>query len=148
MSTAFQAHVASLALSGIFEKHPNLRFAMIEGGFAWVPSLSWRLDTQWRRFVSETARVRRRPSEYIADHIWFTTQPIEEPHRPSDLHKVFEHLGGSDKIMFSTDYPHWDFDSPLHAFQVRIPASQREQIYTENARAFYRLPHPAAVPAR
>ncbi len=50
MSSAFQAHVASLVLSGIFEKLPNLRFAMIEGGFAWAPSLSWRLDQQWRRF--------------------------------------------------------------------------------------------------
>ena len=63
-----------------------------------------------------------------------------EPHRPADLHKVFEHLGGTDKVMFSTDYPHWDFDHPAHAFQVRLPAAQRDGIYTENARAFYTLP--------
>ena len=42
--------------------------------------------------------------------------------------------------MFSTDYPHWDFDDPNHAFQVRLPADQRTKIYTENARAFYKLP--------
>jgi predicted TIM-barrel fold metal-dependent hydrolase len=42
--------------------------------------------------------------------------------------------------MFSTDYPHWDFDHPAHAFQVRLPAAQRDSVYTENARAFYKLP--------
>jgi len=34
----------------------------------------------------------------------------------------------------------WDFDHPAHAFQVRLPAAQRDSIYTENARAFYKLP--------
>ena len=111
-----------------------------EGGFAWLPSLAWRMDTHWERFRAEVPQVRRRPSEYLREHFWMTTQPIEEPHRPADLHKVFEHLGGTDKVMFSTDYPHWDFDHPAHAFQVRLPAAQRDGIYTENARAFYKLP--------
>lgn len=145
MSAAFQAHVASLIFSGIFERVPNLRIALIEGGFAWLPSLAWRMDTHWRRFRSEVPHVPRRPSEYLWEHFWMTTQPIEEPHRPADLHKVFEHLGGVDKVMFSTDYPHWDFDHPLHAFHVRLPADQRQKIYTENARSFYKLPARAAT---
>lgn len=140
MSSAFQAHVTSLVLSGVFDHLPNLRLAMIEGGFAWLPSLMWRLDAQWRRFGAEVPHLRRRPSDYVADHFWFTTQPMEEPQRRADLLTVFEHLGGVDKIMFSTDYPHWDFDSPVHALRVKLPAGQREQIYSENAREFYRLP--------
>ena len=140
MSSAFQAHVTSLVLSGVFDRLPNLRIALIEGGFAWLPSLTWRLDKQWKRFGSEVADLQRRPSDYIRDHFWFTTQPIEEPHRRGDLARVFDHMGGVDKVMFSTDYPHWDFDSPTHAFQERIPAEQKQQIYSENARAFYRLP--------
>jgi uncharacterized protein len=140
MSAAFQAHVASLIFGGIFDRLPNLRIALIEGGFAWLPSLAWRMDTHWERFRAEVPQVRRRPSEYVREHFWMTTQPMEEPHRPADLHKVFEHLGGTDKVMFSTDYPHWDFDHPAHAFQVRLPAAQRDNIYTENARAFYKLP--------
>lgn len=140
MSSAFQAHVASLIFSGIFERIPNLRIALIEGGFAWLPSLAWRMDVQWQRFRSEVPQVPRKPSDYVREHFWVTTQPIEEPHRPADLHKVFEHMGGVDKIMFSTDYPHWDFDHPAHAFKVRLSASQRDAIYTENARRFYKLP--------
>ena len=140
MSAAFQAHVASLIFGGIFDRLPTLRIALIEGGFAWLPSLAWRMDTHWERFRDEVPQVRRRPSEYLRDHFWMTTQPIEEPHRPADLQKVFEHLGGTDKVMFSTDYPHWDFDHPRHAFKVRLSAEQRDNIYTENARAFYKLP--------
>ena len=64
---------------------------------------------------------------------------MEEPHRKKDLLTVFEHVG-VDRVMFSTDYPHWDFDHPVHAFQIRLPAEYRDQIYTENARAFYGLP--------
>jgi predicted TIM-barrel fold metal-dependent hydrolase len=102
------------------------------------------MDRQWERFKTEVPHVRRKPSDYIRDHFWVTTQPIEEPHRPADLFSVFEHLGGIDKVMFSTDYPHWDFDHPAHAFQVRLKADQRDKIYTENARAFYGLPPRAA----
>ena len=140
MSAAFQAHVASLVFGGVFEQIPELRIALIEGGFAWLPSLAWRMDKQWERFKSEVSQLRRKPSDYIREHFWLTTQPIEEPHRPADLLTVFEHLGGIDKVMFSTDYPHWDFDHPAHAFRVRLRAVQRDKIYTENARAFYGLP--------
>lgn len=73
----FQVHLASLVLSGLFDRYPKLRFAMIEGGFAWLPSLIWRLDTHWRRFGAEVPRLRRPASSYIAEHLWFTTQPME-----------------------------------------------------------------------
>ena len=41
--------------------------------------------------------------------------------------------------MFATDYPHWDFDSPDHAFPIKLPAEAERRILAENARAFYRL---------
>ena len=41
--------------------------------------------------------------------------------------------------MFATDYPHWDFDAPDQAFPVRLPAELERKIYSENARAVYRL---------
>ncbi|SDS24042.1 amidohydrolase family protein [Microlunatus soli] len=139
MSQAFQAHVISLVLDGVFERFPGLRIALIEGGFAWLPPLAWRLDAQWQRYADEVPQLTRRPSDYIHDHLWVTTQPIEEPHRPRDLLTVFEHLGGVDRVMFSTDYPHWDFDSPTRAFGVPLPAADAAAIYTENARSLYGL---------
>jgi predicted TIM-barrel fold metal-dependent hydrolase len=40
--------------------------------------------------------------------------------------------------MFSSDYPHWDFDSPTHAFP-RLPDRLHDRIFSANARAFYGL---------
>ena len=64
--------------------------------------------------------LKRLPSEYIRDNIWVTTQPIEEPERPEDLLSTCEWIGW-DRIMFSTDYPHWDQDDPRYAFKAPLP---------------------------
>jgi predicted TIM-barrel fold metal-dependent hydrolase len=144
MAQAFQAQVSSYVIEGVFEQFPTLKVVLIEGGFAWLPTLAWRLDHHWQRLRAEVPHVTRPPSDYIRESMWVTTQPIEEPHRPKDLLTLFDHLGGVDKIMFSTDYPHWDFDNPTKAFQVPLPAPIRDRIYTENARELYRLPAPAA----
>jgi predicted TIM-barrel fold metal-dependent hydrolase len=44
---------------------------------------------------------------------------------------------GSDKILcFSTDYPHWDYDSPTRALPKMDPELEKK-IFAENAKAFY-----------
>jgi predicted TIM-barrel fold metal-dependent hydrolase len=40
--------------------------------------------------------------------------------------------------MFSSDYPHWDFDSPARAFP-QLSDRVRERIFSGNAREFYGL---------
>src|SRR5438105_14263779 len=44
MSTAFQAQVISLICEGVFEQFPTLESVLMEGGFAWAPPLSGRVD--------------------------------------------------------------------------------------------------------
>ena len=39
--------------------------------------------------------------------------------------------------MFSSDYPQWDFDSPLKALPVAMPPQMREKIMGENAARLY-----------
>src|SRR5215213_10012710 len=139
MAQAFQSQVISLVYEGIFERFPDLRVVLMEGGFAWLPSLMWRLDKHWKRLREEVPFLKRPPSEYIREHMWATTQPMEEPTNPKHLLQVIEHLGSDDMLMFSTDYPHWDFDDPDRAFQVRLPSELKQKIFYENARALYPL---------
>ena len=49
-------------------------------------------------------------------------------------------MGGTDRIMFSTDYPHWDFDDPRRALRASsCPPEARAQIFGGNAMALYGL---------
>jgi predicted TIM-barrel fold metal-dependent hydrolase len=41
-------------------------------------------------------------------------------------------------LMFSSDYPHWDFDSPTQAFP-QLRNDVREAIFSTNARDLYDL---------
>jgi predicted TIM-barrel fold metal-dependent hydrolase len=137
--TGSQATAVSLVMEGVFEEFPNLRIAMIEAGFSWAPALGWRMDRIWERMRKETPHLKRPPSEYMREHFWFATQPMEEPENPQDILQIFEWIGW-DRIMFSTDYPHWDFDDPRQAVRVRLTDEQREKIFRANAKALYRLP--------
>ena len=133
-----EALVTSLVIEGVFEKIPNLKVALVEGGLAWLPALTWRLDKQYKRLRNEVPHLKKLPSEYIRDHIWVTTQPIEEPERPEDLLTTMEWIGW-DRIMFSTDYPHWDQDDPRYAIKVSIPAAEKQMLFRDNAMSFYGL---------
>ena len=139
MATAFQAQVTSLVLEGVFERFPTLKVVLIEGGFAWLAPLMWRMDRAWKRLRAEVPDITRPPSEVIRSNIWFTTQPMEEPPTPADFETLLGHLDMSDRIMFSTDYPHWDFDSPTQALPPGLDAEMRRRIMRENAVALYGL---------
>jgi uncharacterized protein len=137
-STSCQTAVTSLVIEGVFERFPRLKVVLVEGGFAWLPALSWRLDKLYERMRSEVPHLKRRPSEYIREHIWATTQPMEEPLDTRQLLDVIAWIG-RDRLLFASDYPHWDFDDPFRAFPAGLPRQQEEQILAGNARAVYRL---------
>lgn len=136
----FQDQVSSLIFEGAFEAVPNLKVVLVEGGVTWLAPLMWRLDLAWERLRDEIPHVRRPPSAYIRKHLWMTTQPIEEPPRASDFVAQLDYLDMWDRLMFSSDYPHWDFDAPDRALPTAIPPQRRQQILGDNARSLYRLP--------
>ena len=136
---AYMTHFISLLCEGVFERFPDLRVSVVEGGFTWLPPVMWKLDRLWETFRSEIPNVRRRPSEYLAEHVRFTTQPIDEPARLKDLDVIFDWYDYSRLLLFSTDYPHWDFDNP-HTVLSRFPAAIRERVAYRNALEFFRLP--------
>jgi predicted TIM-barrel fold metal-dependent hydrolase len=84
--------------------------------------------------------LRRRPSEYLETHVYLTTQPIEEPESPERLDSIFDRVPWlAGRLMFSSDYPHWDADGAETALPASLPAALREAIYEGNARRLYRL---------
>jgi uncharacterized protein len=133
-----QTTMTSLVFEGVLERFPKLKVVLIEGGFAWAPALCWRMDKHWERMRKEVPDVKRPPSEYVREHFWFTTQPIEEPDDPQHLADVIGWLGW-DRLMFSTDYPHWDFDHPQHVFKFALTEAQKAKVYRDNAKALYGL---------
>jgi predicted TIM-barrel fold metal-dependent hydrolase len=140
MPQAFQAQLISLVYEGVFARFPGLRMIFIEGGFGWLPSLLWRLDRAWERLGDEVPHLDRPPSSYVREQLWLTTQPMEEPTKPAYFMQLLEQLDMNDRLMFATDYPHWDFDAPDRAFPVRLPAALERKLLADNALALYGLP--------
>lgn len=138
-ATAAQGMVTSMVMEGVFEEFPTLRVVLIEGGFTWVPWLSCRLDNLWTRLRQEVPRVRRAPSEYIRKHFWFATQAMDEFEDWQDLRHSLDWMGW-DRVVLSTDYPHWDYDDPRYVFKIRMSDDELRLICRDNARVAFGLP--------
>jgi uncharacterized protein len=139
MAAIFQSQVLNMIVEGLFDEFPTLRVALIEGGFTWLPSLMWRIDKEWRGLHREVPWNKQLPSQYIREHIRLTIQPLDAPPTDKQLLEIIDQIGSEDLLMFSTDYPHWHFDTPEEAIPSHLPDGLKRKIMSENARAFYRL---------
>lgn len=131
-----QANVISLVCHGVFERYKGLKVVAVEGGIAWVMDVMWRLDKDWKGLRDEVPWVKRQPSEYIIDHVRLTTQPFIEPESRDHLLMTLEATHAKRTLLFSSDYPHWDFDSPVRALAA-IPAEMRCRVASTNALETY-----------
>lgn len=131
-----QSNLVSLLVQGVFERFPRLKVVFIEFGFGWAMDLLWRLDRDWKAQRDEIPWVKRLPSDYARTNIRFTTQPFYEPKRPEHLHAVLEAIDAEHTLMFSSDYPHWDFDDPKRALKD-LPHDVRESVFARTALETY-----------
>jgi predicted TIM-barrel fold metal-dependent hydrolase len=136
---SMQASLISMVYEGVFERFPELRVVSAENGFGWAPSLAWRLDNTYDLLRDELPHLKRKPSEYLREHVWFCTQPVEEPEHAADLLRVIDQIG-ADRLIFASDYAHWDWDAPDTVLPPRLDEGIRRKILYENARQLYRLP--------
>src|SRR5690606_16044652 len=104
----------------------------------WLPHLMWRLDKNYKGLRWTVPWLKRRPSEYIADHCYLTTQPIEEPDDFRHLQQILDMINGVDLLLFSSDYPHWEFDDPTMILR-RLPEPVKRKIFYENAKRLFAL---------
>lgn len=138
LAQGYMTHLVSLICEGVFEKFPTLKFVLVEGGVCWLAPLLWRLDKNYKALRVQVPWVKRMPSEYVKDHIRLTTQPIEEPPNRQHLLQLFEMIDAKEILLFSSDYPHWDFDSPTAALPP-LPTEMKHRILYQNAKELYSL---------
>ena len=133
-----QAHVASLICEGVFEKFTELTWVFVEVDSWWIPGLLHHFDADWKSVRDSTPWVKRLPSDYFRDHIRVGTQPMEQRSRRDELHSFFEQARADDVLVYASDFPHWDWDSP-DTVKADLPESMAANIFGENARAAFKL---------
>ncbi len=94
--------MAAFMCSGIMDRYPNLRAAVLESGFGWLPFWAARMDDQVD-YVGYVADLKHKPSEYIAGGRFFCSIVIHEG--PKMVQLVNDALGDH-VLMFGSDYPH------------------------------------------
>jgi predicted TIM-barrel fold metal-dependent hydrolase len=141
------SHLISIVAEGVFEKFPKLQVLFTEGGVGWFPHVMWRMDKNFKALRAATPWLRRLPSEYMLDHVRFTTQPREETTAENQL-AMLKMIHAEKTLCFSTDFPHWDFDSPDVILPRSTPAELKQRILYENAAEMYGLPGLAEIRQR
>ena len=68
-----------------------------------------------------------------------TVQPVGAPHDPRFILQTIEQMESDSMLMFATDYPHWHYDDDDEAWPFTLPEPLNANIWSENARSFYRL---------
>ena len=129
----------SLVCQGVFERFPGLKVVICEGGIAWLPDVMWRLDKDWRSLRDEVPWLKRLPSEYILDHVRLTTQPFVGAGEARAPARAARDRARRATLLYSSDYPHWDFDHPERAL-AGVPHEMRSRVFHSNAQDLRRRP--------
>ena len=108
-ASAFEDTLVSFLAEGVLQKFPGTKLVLMESGFAWLPTLLWRTNRSWRGVRTEVPWIDRPPAEIVRDHVRFTLQPFDVPNGDV-LNRIMDHVRSDELIVFSTDYPHWQFD--------------------------------------
>jgi predicted TIM-barrel fold metal-dependent hydrolase len=82
--------------------------------------------------------------EIVRSNIRFSLQPIDAPPDPETLNRVFDHMQSDELLLFSTDYPHWQFDGDA-ALPMGISSDLVRKIMIDNPLATYSRLHPAKL---
>ncbi len=109
-ATAFQSQLTSLISEGVFAKFPDLTVVLMESGVTWLPAYLWRLTKFWKGVRSEIPWVSDPPGSIVRDRVKLTLQPFDAPPDADSVMRLIDHMGSDEMILFSTDYPHWQYD--------------------------------------
>lgn len=140
ISHPFEQMMAMMALicGGVLERHPRLKVGFFEAGCSWAPYWLARLDDHFEhpKLGHYMTGLTMKPRAYFNRQCVVSCDP-GDPTIPLAVQGL-----GADKILFATDYPH--FDSGGRSVQSFLdvadidPADQR-RILCDNTLQFYGL---------
>ena len=140
-------HLTNWIMNGLPERFPKLKVIWIESGLAWVPFMMQRLDNEYMMRSSEAPALKKLPSEYMRD-MFFSTQPMEMTDLAA-LEQTFRMMKAETQLLYSSDYPHWDFDLPSTIYDLPFLSEQgKRNILGANAMRVFDLKLPAEKLAR
>lgn len=124
-----QPQLISLITNGVFDRFPSLRVVLNGFGVAWLPSVLWRLDHEFRAGrVQAPPGLKRLPSEYVTDHVRSTTAQLERSENPDHLAALLSLIGGERLLVFASGQLRGDPATDLAALDA-LPDGWREQLH-------------------
>jgi predicted TIM-barrel fold metal-dependent hydrolase len=140
-----QRGYCQLILSGVFERHPKLRYILTESGCAWAPGLLRRMDgVHMSMTMGSTGEVdfsksfvlAEPPSFYARRNCWYGAS-FPSPHDVAGREYV-----GVDRILWGNDYPHYEGCYPHSRENMRLafselPEREVRMMLGENAAKLY-----------
>jgi predicted TIM-barrel fold metal-dependent hydrolase len=140
-------HMANWIMNGIPERFPKLKVVWIESGLAWIPFMMQRFDNEYMMRSSEAPALKKRPSDYMRD-MFYTTQPMEMTDMGA-LETTMRMIKAETQLMYSSDYPHWDFDLPSTIYDLPfLSETAKRNILGGNAIRLFNMKLPAQKMAR
>jgi predicted TIM-barrel fold metal-dependent hydrolase len=133
--------VTNAILSGMFDRHPDLKMVSVESGVGWIPFILETLDYEMSENApDELAQLNKLPSEYFRSNLYATFWFENNRNKLPELIDAV----GEDSILFETDFPHPTclYPNPLETVEAKMATlapEVRKKIYGENARKLYRL---------
>lgn len=129
-------HALRLMGSGLFDEHPKLKIILGHMGEG-LPYMMWRIDNRnaWVE-VAPNYPAKKKICEYFNENFYITTSGN---FRTQTLIDAMLEIG-SDKILFSTDWPFENIDHASNWFdQASISEADRQKIGHLNARKLFNL---------
>jgi uncharacterized protein len=136
-------HMTNWVINGLPERFPKLKVMWIESGLTWAASLMQRLDHSYMMRTSDAPTLKHKPSHYMKQ-MYYSSQPMEKPDDHSILQSTFKLINAETQLVWSSDYPHWDFDLPSTIYDLPFlnETSKRNILGTNAARLFGLNPKP------
>lgn len=133
---AFQTGLTSLIFEGVFTKFPELKVVFLESGFTWLPGWLWRVTKFWKGTRQEIPWVTEPPSHYVRENIRFSLQPFDAPPEAAEVDRLLNLVESEEILLFSTDYPHYQFEG-TDALPAGLSPALVRKITRDNPLAAY-----------